>query len=118
MNGRGGTVHGCVLIGSWLCLDRFWHAKDGHCTAWAALYRFGGGGRVESVSPGAGIATVTGLGYIGFIVGPPAIGFVSQVFTLRYALGLVVFCCIIASLLSAFIPQGSSEQAAVTEAHA
>jgi MFS transporter len=61
---------------------------------------FGGGGRVQSVSPGAGIATVTGIGYIGFIVGPPAIGFASQVFTLRYALGLVVICCIIASLLS------------------
>lgn len=64
---------------------------------------FGGGGRVQSVSPGAGIATVTGVGYIGFIVGPPAIGFASQVFTLRYALGLVVICCIVASLLSGFI---------------
>jgi hypothetical protein len=64
---------------------------------------FGGGGRVNSVSPGAGIATVTGIGYIGFISGPPAIGFASQVITLRYALGLVVLCCIITSLLSGFV---------------
>ena len=53
---------------------------------------FGSGGRVPGVSPGAGIATVTGIGYIGFIVGPPTIGFASQLFTLRYALGLIVLC--------------------------
>jgi MFS transporter len=81
---------------------------------------FGGGGRVQSISPGAGIATVTGISYIGFIVGPPAIGFASQVFTLRYALGLVVACCFVASLLSGFMRrlQGSSEVQRMTEARA
>ncbi len=64
---------------------------------------FGSGGRVENVSPGPGIATVTGIGYIGFIVGPPGIGFASQLFTLRYALGVVVACCLIAALLSRFM---------------
>ncbi len=64
---------------------------------------FGAGGRVESVNPGAGIATVTGIGYVGFIVGPPAIGFASQVLTLRYALGLVVACCLLAAWLSRFM---------------
>src|SRR5581483_3730084 len=43
---------------------------------------FGSGGRVPGVNAGPGIATVTGIGYIGFIVGPPAIGFVSQIVTL------------------------------------
>ena len=61
---------------------------------------FGSGGRVESVDPGAGIATVTGIGYIGFIVGPPAIGFASQLVTLRYALGIVVACCLVSAYLS------------------
>lgn len=61
---------------------------------------FGSGGRVDSVSPGAGIATVTGIGYIGFIVGPPAIGFASQLVTLRYALGIVVACCFTSALLA------------------
>ena len=54
---------------------------------------FGSGGRVKSISPGAGIAAVTGVGYVGFIVGPPTIGFASQVITLRFALGVVVACC-------------------------
>jgi len=61
---------------------------------------FGAGGRVEGISPGAGIATVTGIGYAGFIVGPPAIGFASQLVTLRYALGIVVACCLISALLA------------------
>lgn len=64
---------------------------------------FGSGGRVESINPGAGIATVTGLGYIGFIVGPPAIGFASQAVTLRYALGIVVACCLFAAFLSRYM---------------
>jgi MFS family permease len=118
----GGLVAACGMIWALSAQSPVW-AMPGFAATGAGFsviipLVFGGGGRVESVSPGAGIATVTGLGYIGFIVGPPAIGFASQVFTLRYALGLVVVCCIIASLLSAFVPQGSSEQAAVTEAHA
>ncbi len=72
---------------------------------------FGGSGRVEPISPGAGIATVTGIGYIGFIAGPPAIGFASQVFTLRFALGLVVICCLVTSILSGFV--GGRQQPSV-----
>ena len=64
---------------------------------------FGGGGRVPGVNPGPGIATVTGIGYVGFIVGPPAIGFASQAITLRYALGIVVVCCLTAAYLSRFM---------------
>jgi hypothetical protein len=64
---------------------------------------FGSGGRVGSVSPGAGIATVSGLGYLGFIAGPPTIGFVSQIVTLRYALLVVVFCCFASAYLSGFM---------------
>ena len=77
---------------------------------------FGSGGRVESIQPGAGIATVTGIGYIGFIVGPPAIGFASQVFGLRLALGIVVGCCLVAAVLARFMnslqPQRTPETAA------
>jgi MFS family permease len=69
---------------------------------------FGSGGRVENVNPGVGIATVTGIGYVGFIVGPPTIGFVSQVVTLRYALLVVVGCCLVSALLSGALSNRSS----------
>ncbi len=61
---------------------------------------FGSGGRIKSINPGAGIATITGIGYVGFIVGPPAIGFASQLASLRYALGIVVACCLISAVLA------------------
>ncbi len=64
---------------------------------------FGSGGRVESINPGAGIATVTGIGYVGFIVGPPSIGFASQLVTLRYALGIVVACCLLSAVLARYM---------------
>ena len=72
---------------------------------------FGSGGRVKNVSPGAGIATVTGIGYIGFIVGPPTIGFVSQLVGLRYALLVVVACCACAALLSGSVATEESAEA-------
>jgi MFS family permease len=64
---------------------------------------FGGGGRVPGINSGAGIATVTGIGYIGFIVGPPAIGFASDLVGLRWALGIVVVCCLVSAGLAGFM---------------
>lgn len=66
---------------------------------------FGSGGKVPGIAPGVGIATVTGIGYVGFIVGPPAIGFASQLLTLRVALGLVVLCCLVGAWLTRYMRQ-------------
>lgn len=100
----GSLVAACGLFWS-LCMTLPSLALLGFAAAGAGFsviipLVFGSGGRVENVSPGAGIATVTGIGYIGFLVGPPLIGFLSQLFTLRYALGVVVVCCLITALLS------------------
>ena len=78
---------------------------------------FGSGGRVKSISPGAGIATVTSIGYTGFIIGPPAIGFLSQLVTLRLALGLVVACCLISAILARYMRslQGEVQQECAAE---
>lgn len=73
---------------------------------------FGAGGRVKGVSPGAGIATVTGFGYFGFLVGPPSIGFTSQVLTLRYALGIVVLLCLLTAKLSSSVANPIPQEAA------
>jgi MFS family permease len=51
---------------------------------------FAAGGRIPEVSEGAGVATVSGLGYLGFLVGPPAIGFLSELSSLRAGLFLLV----------------------------
>jgi len=57
-------------------------------------------GRKAGVNAQAGIATVTGFGYLGFVSGPPLIGLLAQMFSLRIALGLVVILSAVAALLA------------------
>jgi MFS family permease len=61
---------------------------------------FGAGGRVSSIPRGAGIAMVSGSGYIGFLFGPPLIGLVAQLSSLRAALFLVVGLSVLAATLA------------------
>jgi len=60
---------------------------------------FAAGGRMKSVSSGAGVAAVSGIGYLGFLVGPTAIGFISELTSLRIGLSLVVVLSLIAAAL-------------------
>jgi MFS family permease len=46
-------------------------------------------GRATSVSPGVALALVSTIGFLGFLMGPPLIGFLAQIFSLRTAFGLV-----------------------------
>ncbi|MEM6283435.1 MAG: MFS transporter [Chloroflexota bacterium] len=47
---------------------------------------FSSAGNREGISPGAGIAGVATVGYAGFLAGPPIIGFVAQVASLRVSM--------------------------------
>jgi MFS family permease len=46
-------------------------------------------GRSKLLSPGVAIAAVSTIGYLGFLFGPPFIGFIAQATSLRLSLGLV-----------------------------
>jgi MFS family permease len=61
---------------------------------------FGAGGRLRSIPRGAGIAIVSGSGYIGFLFGPPLIGLLAEQTSLRSALLLVVALSLLAALLA------------------
>ncbi len=50
---------------------------------------FSAAGRTPGVGPGLGIASVATMGYLGFLAGPPVIGFAADLVGLRWALGLV-----------------------------
>ncbi|EYF05295.1 major facilitator superfamily MFS_1 [Chondromyces apiculatus DSM 436] len=60
---------------------------------------FGAAGR-NSDNPGRAIATVTTVSYFGFFLGPPLIGLVSQAFSLRVGLGVVVVGAMVFALLA------------------
>jgi hypothetical protein len=102
---RTGSLVAAVGLGWALCVREAGWAMPGFGVAGCGFsiiipLVFGSAGRVRGVAPGAGIATVTGLGYLGFIAGPPAIGFLSQLLTLRGALVTLVVCCILSAVLA------------------
>lgn len=49
-------------------------------------------GNTEGVAPSAGIAMATTVGYAGFFIGPPVIGYLADIFSLR--IGLVFTLCL------------------------
>jgi MFS family permease len=56
-------------------------------------------GNVKELPPGVGLAMVTTVGYSGFLIGPPIIGFIAEWQTLRIALCIIAFLFIIMTIL-------------------
>ena len=61
---------------------------------------FGQASRIPGVTAGTGIAGVATLGYCGFLLGPPTIGFLAELIGLQGALGLIVIFCLILGVFS------------------
>jgi MFS family permease len=62
---------------------------------------FAAGAQAMPASPGVGVATVATMGYGGFLLGPPAIGFLASAIGLRAALGVLVVSGITVTVLGA-----------------
>ncbi|RFS23225.1 MFS transporter [Chitinophaga silvatica] len=60
-------------------------------------------GKSKIMSPGMALATVSTIGYLGFLFGPPLIGFVSQATNLRIAFALIAVMGASISIMSARI---------------
>ena len=56
-------------------------------------------GNIKNVDPSAGIATASTIGYTGFFIGPPFIGYLSDHFGLRIALCYPLFLFVVMFLL-------------------
>ena len=61
---------------------------------------FRAAGSTPGVSAGVGVAAVSTIGWLGFLSGPPAIGFAAGAVGLRGALGLVVLATLLLALLA------------------
>ena len=46
-------------------------------------------GRVGKVAPGISLATVSSVSFLGFLMGPPLIGYISEAFGLRYSFAVI-----------------------------
>jgi MFS family permease len=64
------------------------------CVGWgvSSLFpmAFSAAGNAKNVNQGVALAAVATMGYTGFLIGPPVIGFVAHETGLRMALGLLV----------------------------
>ena len=59
--------------------------------------------RVPGIPPAAGLATFATFSFVGFLAGPPVIGFVSEAFGLYYGLGLVAIVLLISAGLARIV---------------
>ena len=59
--------------------------------------------RVPGIPPAAGLATFATFSFIGFLAGPPVIGFVSEGFGLYYGLGLVAIVLLLSAGLARMV---------------
>ncbi|MES2005644.1 MAG: MFS transporter [Bacteroidota bacterium] len=60
-------------------------------------------GKSKKMSPGVALTAVSTIGFLGFLLGPPIIGFIAQAFSLRWSFTLIAvlgsFTAILASLI-------------------
>lgn len=59
--------------------------------------------RVPGIPPAAGLATFATFSFIGFLAGPPVIGFVAESLSLSYGLGLVAIMLLLSAILSRIV---------------
>ncbi len=57
-------------------------------------------GRTPGIAPGPALAVATTLGYTGFLIGPPLIGFVAELAGLRAAFGIIAAMSAVAVILA------------------
>jgi MFS family permease len=55
--------------------------------------------RSAKVAPGMALAGVSSIGFLGFLMGPPLIGYIAQVSSLRYSFGIVAFFGLLISVM-------------------
>lgn len=69
---------------------------------------YGTAGNMKNVRPGIGIATVSALGHLGFLVGPPAIGFLADWTGLAFALGIFILFMILVAVMGKWVENQTS----------
>jgi hypothetical protein len=100
----GGAVAACglgsALVAGWAPLALAGFAAMGAGLGVVVPVLFRAAGSTSRVSSSVGVATVSSIGWLGFLAGPPAIGFVAGAVGLRLALAIVVVAIVSLVLLA------------------
>ena len=68
---------------------------------------FSAAAKVPNVPMGIGVAGVTTAGILGFLIGPPLIGFIADSFGLANGFGFILILALIAALLASYMPKSA-----------
>lgn len=78
IGGIGGEIFGWTLLGAGVCtVIPMIFSEAGTI----AIHKFTG-----LIAPSEAVATISGISYFGFVIGPPIMGFISELITLRWAM--------------------------------
>ena len=61
---------------------------------------YGLAGKSKTMHPGVAVASVASIGFLGFLIGPPIIGFVAQASSLRWSFALVASFGLITTIMA------------------
>jgi len=78
IGGIGGEIFGWTFLGAGMCIViPMIYSEAGTI----AIHKFS-----RTIAPSEAVATVSGISYFGFVVGPPLMGYISEAITLRWAM--------------------------------
>jgi predicted MFS family arabinose efflux permease len=107
---RAGAIIASVSMTAVLVSSNAWIAFIGFALAGAGLapvapILFTAATRLPGVSRAAAIASVTSIGYSGFMLGPPLVGSIATATSLALALGVVVVASVLLAYGARFVPE-------------
>ena len=82
--------------------DRYWTLKRLKITSLSSVVPmiYSAAGKSKIMSPGVAIAAVSTIGYLGFLFGPPLIGFIAQATSLRISFGMIAMMGAMIAIIS------------------
>ncbi|MGV3504192.1 MAG: MFS transporter [Adhaeribacter sp.] len=93
-----GLILAVVLPGLWTAIAGFLLVGAGVSSVVPLVYS--AAGRSKVLSPGVALAAVSTIGFLGFLIGPPLIGFVAGAFSLRASFALIAVMGLCVTLVS------------------
>jgi MFS family permease len=97
-----------ALVSAWIPLALFGFGLVGAGLSVVFPLTLSVAGRTSTQAAGTAIAAVATCGYLGFLVGPPVIGFMADALSLRVALGFVVLLCLCAAVCARAVNSSKS----------
>jgi MFS family permease len=83
------TGFAVTVLSPYIPLTLFGYLLTGFGVSCVVPFVFSLAGKIPMSNPGAALASVSSLGYLGFLLVPPMIGYVAQASSLRVSFGII-----------------------------